>query len=145
MMLQGANRYPVTEAVLHCAGVPAGWAAQLTGAQMVEAIRRWHLQRGWRDIGYHYVVTPSGEVWTGRPADQIGAGVVGHNRGVLHILLVERSEVTRLGKFLDYFTERQRVAVRGLIRIFGITEVRGHNDYAPKLCPGFKVQPKDWL
>ena len=23
----------------------------------VEAIRRWHIQRGWSDIGYHYVIT----------------------------------------------------------------------------------------
>jgi N-acetylmuramoyl-L-alanine amidase len=145
MMLQGANRYPVEEAVLHCAAVPSGWYMQHRNDEVVSVIRRWHVQRGWRDIGYHYVITPDGEHMTGRPADQIGAGVVGHNRGVLHILMIERFQVNRIGKFHDYFTEKQRDTVRKLCRTFGITQIRGHNDYAPKLCPGFKVKADFFL
>lgn len=145
MILQGLNRYPVSEAVLHCAAVPSGWYMKNTDQQMVEHIRAWHIQRGWKDIGYHYVVPPNGFTLVGRPCDQIGAGVVGHNRGVLHIVMIERSEITRIGKFADYFTPMQRYAVRRLVRQHSITEVRGHNDYAPKLCPGFRVKANDFL
>lgn len=145
MMLQGANRYPVDEIVLHCAAVPSGWYMKRSNAEYVPEIRRWHVNRGWKDIGYHYVIAPDGQTMTGRPADQIGAGVVGHNRGVLHVLMVERYEIKALAKFSDYFTVEQRDAVRKLARSYDIRFVRGHNDYAPKLCPGFKVQAKFFL
>lgn len=145
MMLQGANRYPVDEMDLHCAAVPSGWYMTCRNVEIVPTIRGWHIKRGWRDIGYHYVIPPDGEILTGRPAEQIGAGVVGNNRGVLHVLLIEKFEVTRIGKFHDYYTEKQRDAVRKLARTFGITDIKGHNDYAPKLCPGFKVQAKFFL
>lgn len=145
MLLQGANRYPVREIVLHCAAVKSGWAFRMSNAEIVPEIRKWHVQRGWRDIGYHYVIAPDGAILTGRPADYIGAGVVGHNRGVMHVLMIERAEIRSMGKFDDFFNEKQRDAVRSLARTYDITEIRGHNDYAPKLCPGFKVKQAFFL
>lgn len=145
MMLQGANRYPVEEMVLHCAAVPSGWWMQHTNSEYVGIIRQWHILRGWRDIGYHYVIGPDGQTMTGRPSDQIGAGVVGHNRGVLHVLMIEKNQIVQMGKFHDFYTEKQRDAVRKLARSYDIRFIRGHNDYAPKLCPGFKVQQKFFL
>lgn len=40
-----------------------------------DAIRKWHKEeRGWRDIGYHYVIHPhTGRAATGRPITQTGA------------------------------------------------------------------------
>ena len=144
-MKQGKAGYPVTEAILHCAAVPSGWYLQIRDWQIVPIIREWHKRRGWRDIGYHYVIPPNGAILTGRPADQIGAGVQGHNRGVLHILMIEKSEIKQVGKFHDFYTEKQRDAVRGLVRTFAIGKVTGHNEYAPKLCPGFKVKQEFFL
>ena len=49
----------------------------------VEALRRYHVQeRGWSDIGYHWVVERVGETWQavmGRPMNRAGAHVRGHN------------------------------------------------------------------
>ena len=45
----------------------------------VEDIRRWHLAKGWSDIGYHYVITRNGTPQTGRPEGEIGAHVHGYN------------------------------------------------------------------
>lgn len=144
-MLQGANRYPVDEMNLHCAAVPSGWYMKYRDEEFVPIIRRWHVQRGWKDIGYHYVIPPNGAILTGRPSDQVGAGVVGNNRGVLHVLMIEKFEINSMGKFSDFYTEKQRDAVRSLARTFGITNIKGHNDYAPKLCPGFKVKAQFFL
>ena len=65
---------------------------------------------------------------------------------MIHLLLIESKEIRRNGSFDDYFTAEQRAAVRSLIRSLpGIERVSGHNDYAARLCPGFKVQSNDWL
>lgn len=54
----------------------------------VEEIRQWHLDRGFRDIGYHYVIRRDGTIETGRPADQTGAHVGGFNTGNLGVCMV---------------------------------------------------------
>lgn len=141
---------PKTEMVLHCAAVPSGWYYRVTNQEILATIKKWHTDkppqgRGWRDLGYHYVICPDGQILTGRPADEVGAHVMGHNRGKLGVLLIERTKIDRIGKFHDYFTEKQRDAVRSLARTYSIRKITGHNDYAPKLCPGFKVDAKFFL
>jgi hypothetical protein len=44
----------------------------------VSEIERWHRQRGWDDIGYHWLVDADGIIWQGRAEHLIGA----HARGV---------------------------------------------------------------
>ena len=39
----------VTKIVLHHAAAPK--------STTVEDIKRWHLEKGWRDIGYHWLIT----------------------------------------------------------------------------------------
>lgn len=43
----------------------------------METVRTWHLDRGWSDIGYHYVIELDGSVKAGRPLIRSGA----HGRG----------------------------------------------------------------
>lgn len=46
----------------------------------VVSIKQLHMnERGWRDIGYHWVVTRQGEVQVGRPEDEPGAHCKGFN------------------------------------------------------------------
>ncbi|WP_010139568.1 hypothetical protein [Oceanicola sp. S124] len=76
----------------------------------------------------------------------IGAHCIERNRGTLGVLLIESRKIDRMGTFDDYFTEAQRLSLKAeLARVPGLEKVSGHNDYAPKLCPGFKVQSSDWL
>ena len=149
-ILQGLKKYPVEEMILHCAAVPAGWYYKLTPEEMLATIRSWHTLdppkgRGWSDIGYHFVIAPSGVVLAGRPVDKIPASVIGHNAGKLAVLMIERNRIDRIGKFHDYFNEQQRRAVRKLAQEYEIKRIRGHNDYAPRLCPGFKVKQEFFL
>ena len=39
----------------------------------VNEIRQWHLQRGFNDIGYHYVIRRDGAIEQGRPIEKPGA------------------------------------------------------------------------
>jgi len=144
-ILQGAKKVPVKEGILHCAGVPAGWAYRRTNQEMLDEIKSWHLAKGWADIGYHYLCFLDGAVLQGRPVEKVGAGVIGRNYGYLQILLIERSEVQRIGKFHDFFSDRQRASVRRLANHHHLKNMSGHNDWAAKLCPGFKVRPADFI
>ena len=56
-------------------------------------IRAWHRAKGWRDIGYHWVVRMTGAVETGRPEAQAGAGVLGYNAHTIHICLSGHGDV----------------------------------------------------
>lgn len=132
-------------AILHCAAVSSNWHVGKTAAEAVNTIRGWHLQNGWKDIGYHYVIMPDGSVASGRPYDQDGAHTSGHNKNTVGILLVENVRVTAVKTFDHYFTSSQRTALKALLKGLRVTSVKGHNDYAAKLCPGFTVKTEDWL
>lgn len=135
------KRVPVTKAIVHCAAVPTGWLEGKTPAKAREFIKGWHIERGFKDIGYHYLVYPDGTIQAGRDLSEVGAHTVGHNIGSLGILLIESRKIDKMRHFLDYFTPNQRDAVISLLDLHQIRSVHGHNEFAPKLCPGFYVKP----
>lgn len=47
--------------------------------QSVESIENYHLSLGWEGVGYHYLITNTGEVWRGRPEHYHGAHVKEQN------------------------------------------------------------------
>lgn len=147
-MLKHGNT-PVTEVILHTSATPGSWAKGKTAAQAVAEIDRWHKDRGWRGIGYHRVVMPNGEIGKGRPFNKIGAHVKGHNTGSVGICIIPQVTVEKRGRFEDFYTERQRAAVKRIISELGkqadIKKVSGHNQYANKLCPGFTVVSDEWM
>jgi len=106
----------------------------------VAEIRSWHKSRGWRDVGYHFVIRRCGKVEIGRPLSQTGAHVKGHNKGNLGICLVGGCNAVQQPD--DNFTFAQRKALFGLIEVlqkrFLITDnnVKGHKDWGVnKACP----------
>jgi len=75
------NQVP-TKIIIHCSAtknfmhVPA------------KTIKKWHMDKGWSDIGYHIVIQPDGEVELGRPLNVIGAHTRGFNRDSIGICMV---------------------------------------------------------
>lgn len=107
-------------------------------------ITEWHLERGFGDIGYHFVIRRDGTIEEGRDIDLEGAHVYGHNDYTIGICLVGgRNE-----QFWEFnYTFRQIVALTGLVgRLMEdypeITAVMGHRDFpgVTKRCPGFDVR-----
>lgn len=147
MIYQGTARYPVREIVLHCAATPPDWMAQATLAEQRAEIRRWHLANGWSDIGYHWLVGRGGDILPGRAETVIGAGVMGHNSGVIHVCLIGGFGSAATDRFSQHFTAAQDVSARQIIQAIGMRTqiglISGHNQYAAKACPGFTVS--QWL
>lgn len=140
---------PVTEAIIHTSATPGGWSQGMTVLDVVGEIDRWHKERGWKGIGYHRVIMPNGDIGIGRSLYEVGAHVKGHNTGSIGICLIPVRTVMSMGTFDDFYTRQQREALRqylkDLKRLTPITKVSGHNEYSPKLCPGFIVETGDWL
>lgn len=107
-------------------------------------IRDWHLERGWADVGYHYVIRRSGVVEKGRPEDRPGAHVRGANHISIGICLVGGKADG--GGPEDNFTKDQYRALRGLLeelkRRYPEARVLGHRDVpgVRKECPSFDVE-----
>jgi len=100
----------------------------------IETIREWHLQRGFSDIGYHFVITKNGVVNIGRPIDKVGAHAKGYNSHSVGICL------TGDDRFSDEQFEGSAKLIKSLFVVFGVMLVRGHNEVSDKKCPNFDVE-----
>ena len=133
----------INRIILHCTATPEGKHFD------VDTIRRWHLKdRGWKDIGYHYVIYLDGSVHEGRPVEQTGAHTSGHNADSIGIVYVGGCDTKMKAK--DTLNEAQETAMVNLIKSlrdeYGDLSLHGHNEFAAKACPSFKVAEKfDWL
>jgi hypothetical protein len=139
------GEHEVTRLIIHTSDTPTGWSDGMTAQDVVDEIRRWHVEGNeWSDIGYHRVIMPDGEMGVGRSIYRQGAGVAGKNEGSVHICLVPVNKVDKMGTFEDFYTDLQRKAVSlyidDLEKLTGReVEILGHNQFSNKLCPGFKV------
>ncbi|PTE20241.1 hypothetical protein C5F48_18565 [Cereibacter changlensis JA139] len=147
MIYQGSARHPVREVVLHCTATRPDWMGNATLAEKRAEIRRWHLERGWRDIGYHWLIDRDGSIAAGRAETVIGAHVIGHNAGTIGISLIGGAGSAVTDRFAEHYTPAQERSLRDLLQGVGmrtrIATISGHNDYAAKACPGFTVA--EWL
>jgi hypothetical protein len=133
--------------VVHCTAThPEWWSGRSIGDKVAE-VRRWHLDRGWSDVGYHYLIDRDGVVAKGRPIEKAGAHAKGHNANTVGICLFGGHGSSATDAFEDNFTPEQDAALRKLIdelqQKFDIKTIIGHNQVSAKACPGFSV-PR-WL
>ena len=139
---------PINEIIIHCSATRREWMEGAATSAKVAEIRRWHLARGWSDIGYHYLIDRDGTVRAGRWVGRTGAHVAGHNTGTIGICLIGGHGSSENDRFADHFTPEQDRALRALLDELKhdhpkITKISGHNEYSAKACPGFTV--KQWL
>lgn len=127
----------IKEIILHCTATPQG------RDYSIDTIRRWHRDRGFSDIGYHYIIHLDGSVSQGRPLDKIGAHCVGHNTNSIGIAYV--GGLAADGKSpKDTRTPQQRTALNTLLhqllKQYPQASIHGHCEYSNKACPCFDVQ-----
>jgi len=114
----------------------------------VREIDKWHRQRGFLKVGYHFVIRRNGIIEEGRNIDMPGAHVRGFNHRSIGVCLVggmapkvkgeeQRAECN--------YTPEQWNSLRGLLvelqEKYPDTEIVGHNELDNrKECPVFDVQ-----
>lgn len=124
----------IKEIIVHCSATPEG--KDFT----VSDIKKWHLQRGFSDIGYHYIIYRDGSINKGRDESIIGAHCTGHNKYSIGVCYIGGVKVD--GKTpKDTRTESQKNSLLSLLRKLRVkypkASIHSHRDYANKACPSF--------
>ena len=124
----------INKIIIHCSATREGQKFS------VDTIRSWHTDKGWSDIGYHYVVHLDGSISYGRSIERIGAHTRGHNTGSIGICYIGGVESD--GKTpKDTRTLEQKESLLDLIRTLkklnSNATVHSHRDFAAKACPSY--------
>ena len=139
MSVQFKNRPSTKTLIVHCAATKPSmnWG--------VREIRQSHKERGFLDVGYHFIIRRDGTLETGRDVMQVGAHTVGQNETSVGICLV--GGVDDKMQPQANFTPQQMATLRKLLdelkAKFPGVAIKGHRDFAAKACPSFDV--KRWL
>ncbi len=125
--------------ILHCSATQEGKDFKAAD------IDKWHKERGFKKIGYHYVIDLDGTVEKGREETENGAHTVGHNTTSIGICYI--GGLAKDGKTpKDTRTDKQKEAmyklVADLMKKYNLplNKVYGHYNFANKACPSFKIE-----
>lgn len=138
----------ITEIILHCSATPEGKDFRAAD------IDRWHRQKGWKCIGYNYVIDLDGKVEGGRSLEMSGAHTIGHNDKSIGICYIGGIDGKSNPKDTRTIPQKESMfaLVRQLLLAFNLTikDVHCHNEFANKACPSFKIEQfrkeyEDWL
>lgn len=126
----------IDKIILHCSATREGQDFS------VKDIDSWHKSRGWRCVGYHYVIKLDGTIQQGRPIEEVGAHVSGQNAHSIGICYI--GGLNSMGSPKDTRTPQQKASILKLLRIlhqrFPKATVHGHKEFAAKDCPSFDVR-----
>lgn len=126
--------------VLHCT------ATQQSAT--VEAIQNyWKQQLGWKNPGYHYIISANGDIKQLLDESLVANGVAGYNSVSIHVSYVGGVDPHNIPK--DTRTPEQLVAMKAIVKRlkgkYPDAIIQGHRDFpnVRKACPSFDV--KSWL
>ena len=131
------NKRNIKELIVHCSATPEG------KDYSVDTIRQWHLQRGFSDIGYHYVIYRDGSIHIGRDESIIGAHCTGHNTNSIGVCYI--GGCASDGKTpKDTRTLQQKESLLSLLKTLKIkypnAKIYPHYKFAAKACPSFNAE-----
>ena len=128
------SKRTITEIIVHCSATREG--KDFTVAD----ITRWHKQRGFTTIGYHYVIYRDGSRHNGRDINVSGAHCTGHNTHSIGVCYIGGCGADGLSP-KDTRTPAQKSELLKLLRelrkLYPNARIRGHRDFANKACPSF--------
>lgn len=126
----------INKIIIHCSATPEG--RNVT----VQDIDKWHRQKGYNSIGYHYVIMLDGTICEGRSIDKVGAHCRGHNSKSIGICYIGGCDKNMNAK--DTRTPEQKNSLIQLVNSLKLkypnATIHGHNEFSSKSCPCFNVK-----
>ena len=130
----------IDKIIIHCSAT-----REFDDSINAKVIDSWHKKRGWKGIGYHFVILIDGSIEAGRMINKCGAHTKGLNCssiGICYIGGVE-SERNEKGKYAakDTRTLKQKETLLELLlvlrKMYPEAKIHSHRDFAAKACPSF--------
>lgn len=126
--------------VIHCTAGPQD--------QSTESIKNyWKNSLGWKNVGYHILVSKDGTYERLAPDETITNGVAGFNSNSIHISY--KGGVDSKGNALDNRTEAQKKTLLTLVKTFKTkypnAKVQGHRDFSPDKNKNGKIDPWEYI
>lgn len=136
------RRTKTTEIILHCTATPTPHDF------LADEIRNMHLMKGWKEMGYHYLIQRDGTICEGRPEMLVGAHCLKHNFKSIGIAYV--GGLDEHGVYpMDTRTEAQQGAFVKLLKYlhgkYPQASLHGHCEFANKACPSFDAHEYDFI
>lgn len=120
------------------------------GAERMRALYQYHaVNRGWGDIGYHYVIDDDGRIYQGRAGGDrvVGGHAYCNNVGTLGIALMGNFEVEEptqkqvksLQWLLQHLAEQEEIDLQTDVTYHGksLPRIVGHRQLLTTDCPGY--------
>lgn len=130
----------IDKIVVHCS------ATKATSNVTIHDVRKWHTDKGWSDIGYHFFIELDGAIKIGRDINKAGAHVLGHNAHTIGVCYA--GGYNKNMEAADTRTIEQKKSMLLLIsklkELHAGASVCGHRDYpkVAKACPCFDAIPE---
>lgn len=124
--------------VVHCTATEEG------KDYSVADIRRMHKNKGYSDIGYHYVVYRDGSLHEGRNVNLVGAHAKGYNANSVGIVYIGGCPKGNTHKNKDTRTDAQKATMLRLLKdlrkMYPYAKIVGHKDLNATGCPSFDAK-----
>jgi len=126
--------------VIHCSATEDG------RDYSIQEITKWHKARGFRTIGYHFLIQLNGDINRGRKIEETGAHAKGYNSNSIGICYVGG---LKNKKSFDTRTPNQIHSIRGLVTalksLFNIDRTVGHRDLSADLNTDGMITKDEWM
>lgn len=128
--------------VVHCT---AGWQNETT-AEVIKGFRA----NGWKNNGYHFLISADGTVENITNIDNIANGVAGHNANSIHIsykggIKKENGKLVAV----DNRTPQQRAALVKVLtelkQAHPEAKIKGHRDFSPDKDKDGVIEPFEYI
>lgn len=131
----------ITEVILHCSATKVGQPCT------VEKITKWHKDRGFATIGYHYVIYADGSIHLGRDVAKKGAHATNHNANSIGICYIGGYNASMVATDTRTISQDKsfRLILACMRDLYPGMVVIGHRDTSPDKNKNGKVDRFEWI
>ena len=126
--------------VVHCTAGPQD--------QTTASIKKyWKNSLGWKNVGYHFLISKDGSYERVASDDTVTNGVAGYNSVSMHISY--KGGVDKKGNGLDNRTPEQKKTLVTLLKTlrakYPKAIIQGHRDFSPDKNKNGKIEPWEFI
>lgn len=116
-------------------------------SQTIEGLKQEFKRKGWKNPGYHYVISPDGKITQLLDEDKVSNGVKGFNSISINVAYI--GGIDSNGKPIDNRSAEQKKSLRILLKMlhkkYPNAIIQGHRDFSPDLNINGKIEPFEYI